>query len=201
MIVDQRISHLIGVLALPCGGSFWTPGPAPSRLAAEDARRGYVGQWRVDFALDSLREASKPGTGLKWVSPPATAPRVTGELEVLDSLLGRDGRTLAAALDIIFRALLGRPMSCFRPGSGLEVVEERGETILGFTPGAFDCGFSAKVRCSGNAVSGTWNEWSLAGPVATGRMWMYRLSPRPGGPQCTAPGKGGSSVTSTKANG
>ena len=46
--------------------------------------------------------------------------------------------------------------------------------FLWFTPRAFDCGFSGDARRQGDTLAGTWEEGSLAGPVARGRFRMWR---------------------------
>jgi hypothetical protein len=82
---------------------------------------------------------------------------------------------LSTILTIDFVPLLGRPMSCLRPGgSGLQVTEKDELVSFWFTPGAFDCGFSGTAHRIGDSLSGTWEETSIAGPVARGRFWMRR---------------------------
>ena len=89
-------------------------------------------------------------------------------------LAARPGRHPADyALD--FTPLLGRQVSCLGPDAGGIDVEEEGDSVfLWFTPRAFDCGFSGDARRQGDTLAGTWEEGSIAGPVARGRFRMWR---------------------------
>ena len=159
-----------------CGKPLWEPTPPATRLAVNDPNRAYVGQWQLDFSLDSLLSPlTGPAERAAWQRPSGAPESIVGTLKVSDSFVGRDRRYLATELQADFSPLLDRGMSCFRPGPGaLEIVTDRNGTVLGFTAGAFDCGFSGRISGAGDSLVGTWTEWSIAGPIASGPFRMRR---------------------------
>ena len=167
---------LLALLTVACGQPFWTPRPRAAHLSSEDPRRAYLGQWEIEFTLDSLIDpVASPVAKWRWSTRGDGPERIMGSLTVKDSLTGREGRFLRSNLDIDFVPLLGRSMSCFRSGPGaLDVSEDRGQTVLWFTPGAFDCGFSGRGELRSDSVVGAWSESSIAGPIATGHFQMRR---------------------------
>ncbi|HKW46108.1 MAG TPA: hypothetical protein VJN70_01630 [Gemmatimonadaceae bacterium] len=131
--------------------------PPPS-----DSQRTLVGDWTVEFRLDSLRTT---GT---W--SPASRQSAQGTLHLADS----DGQ-VRSSIQMDFRPLLGREMSCFVPRPTSTFISRAGEnTSLVFTPGAADCGFSASGKFYGDSLIGTWGETSFIGPVAAGQFRMVR---------------------------
>ena len=174
MIMSKRTFCLLGcLLTIGCGRPIATPGPSPGRLPAGDSRQAYLGEWRIEFALDSTRDLTSGSEA--WSPAPDASKRVVGRLQVRDSLGGAGYRTLASTLEIDFAALLGREMSCFTPAaSGVQVTEHNGQVSFWFTPHAYDCGFSASAPMSEGGLAGTWEEDSFVGPVASGRFWMRR---------------------------
>jgi hypothetical protein len=164
---------LCSLFTLGCGKPIRKPAPVPNHLQAGDFRQAYLGEWHIEFALDSTRDpAVRPEA---WTPAADTSAQVAGKLQVQDSLLGPDHRALAAIYEIDFGPLLGRPMSCLVPGaSGLQVAEKDGRVSLWFTPGAFDCGFSGWAPLGDDTLTGAWEETSIGGPVARGRFWIWR---------------------------
>ena len=127
--------------------------------------------WQIAFGLDSTRNLS-PGTP-RWLPARNPSKRVIGRLWLSDSAVGGGAR--AATLDIDFAPLLGRPMSCFSGrSSAVQVVETDGIAHLWFTPDAYDCGFSGQAKSRSDTMTGTWEETSFMGHVASGRFWMHR---------------------------
>jgi hypothetical protein len=169
---------LLGLTA--CGQPLVTPRPLPSRLAADDVRRNFVGHWRLEFRVDSVVGPPSSEAGRRWIAPPTTRP-AEGVLDVRDSLVEPRRQVLAAALELDFRGVLGRSMSCLDGIRGFTVTESGGWAWLGFMPEIFDCGLVARVaeadfRFVGDTVHGQWHERSIRGPVARGTFRMYRTS-------------------------
>ena len=170
------LGAFLSLLAAGCHQPLWTPRPLPAKLPAEDWRQKYVGRWRVEFALDSLRGAPSADSGAwVWRAAVDTSARALGHLTVRDSLLDRDGQTLASTLSIDFAPLLGRPVSCLSPNAaGVGITQVKANVLLWFTPGAFDCGLVAQAEPTDGELRGTWEEPSIAGPVASGHFSMHR---------------------------
>ena len=149
-----RLAALL--LAVACGRITLS---APS---GTESQRTLVGDWTVEFRLDSLRAAGQ------WSA--ASRQSIQGSLHLSDS----DG-VAASRIRVDFKPLLGRDMSCFDPLPTSTVITRAGEnTSLHFTPGAADCGFGASGRFFGDSLIGAWSETSFAGPIAMGRFRMVR---------------------------
>lgn len=127
-----------------------------------DSQRTLAGDWTLEFGLDSVRSSGQ------WS---ATSHRsIQGSLHLADS----DG-VVRSSIQLDFRPLLGREMSCFDPRPTSTAISQAGNnTSLHFTPGAADCGFSASGKFYGDSLVGTWSETSFIGPVAVGRFRMIR---------------------------
>ena len=172
----HRTSRLpVGALAflvvLGCGRAVGTAGTPP--LDPDDIRDSYLGDWQLEFALDSTREPGRKPN--EWSPATDSSARARGTVTVRDSLLDPEDTPLAADYALDFTPLLGRQVSCLGPEAGGIDVEEEGDSVfLWFTPRAFDCGFSGDARRQGDTLAGTWEEGSLAGPVARGRFRMWR---------------------------
>ena len=126
-----------------------------------------VGQWMIQFALDSIRQGSPEWTRFQR-SP------VHGTLRIDSVIVGRGWQRAMMTVD--FRPLLGRQMSCYAPGpQGLVVT--RADSMkwdVWFTPGAVDCGFEASAVEHGDTLRGVWTEGSYAGAIAAGGFEMVR---------------------------
>ena len=121
-----------------------------------NSQRSLAGDWTLEFRLDSVRTGS--------------AQSAQGVLHLADS----DG-VVRSSIQVDFRPLLGREMSCFDPRPTSTVIGHAGErTSLLFTPGAADCGFSASGMFYGDSLIGVWDETSFVGPVAAGSFRMIR---------------------------
>lgn len=126
------------------------------------SHRTLAGDWTLEFRLDSTR------SGGNWSS--ASHQSAQGTLH----LANPDG-VVRSSIQVDFRPLLGRDMSCFDPRPTSTAISRGGEnTILVFTPGAADCGFSASGKFYGDSMVGTWSETSFIGPVAVGQFRMIR---------------------------
>jgi hypothetical protein len=131
------------------------------RPTASDSQT-LAGDWTLEFQFDSLRSAGA------W--SPASQQATQGTLHLDDS----DGVT-HSSIQVDFKTLLGREMSCFDPRPTSTVISHSGEsTSLHFTPGAADCGLTAFGKFYGDSLVGTWEETSFIGPVALGRFRMIR---------------------------
>ena len=156
-----------------CASALPSSAPAPGRaLPANDWRRALVGQWTLEFRLDSVVSRDPGGSRLV----PGSLRTAEGRLQLTDVVADRVDM-LRSQIDISFDSLLGRAMSCFDPRPTQTAVTREGETIqLGFTPGVFDCGFGAAGTLLGDSLVGTWDETSFAGPAAVGHFRMIRVS-------------------------
>ena len=149
----------LGLLVTACAGSLATP--------SGDSRRGLVGDWTVEFRLDSVRSAGG------W--HPGSLATTSGTLRLIDSVSGRPN-VYRSSIQLSFDSLLGRPMSCFDPRPTTTVVEQNGDNAsVRFTPNAADCGFDASGTLRGDSLVGTWDESGFAGPQVMGRFRMTRV--------------------------
>jgi hypothetical protein len=126
-----------------------------------------VGQWTIQFALDSIRRPGPEWTRVK-VGP------VHGTLRIDSALVGRGWQRAMMTVD--FRPLLGRQMSCYAPGAQ-GVIVTRPDSMnwqIWFTPAAVDCGFDAWAVAHRDTLRGVWTETSFAGAIATGGFEMVR---------------------------
>jgi hypothetical protein len=147
--------------------------PTVQRVAmpVADWRRAWVGTWAIEFTLDRMRGG--PGGSEKWRLTPGK--RVSGVLVLADTLTGRDTALVVAHMNVDFRPMLGRPMSCLSADTQAVSLDRTGERVmLRFTPGAFDCGFGGDLKLLAREASGAWTEDSFAGPIATGQIRMTR---------------------------
>jgi hypothetical protein len=162
---------VVALFGLGCGRAVGTGGPPP--LDPDDTRSSYLGEWRLEFALDSTRQPGRKPN--EWSPARDSSARARGTVTVRDSLLDPEDTPLAADYALDFTPLLGRQISCLSPDAGgIDVEEEADSVSLWFTPRAFDCGFLGDARRQGDTLAGTWEETSLAGPVARGRFRMWR---------------------------
>ena len=128
-----------------------------------ESQRTLAGDWSIEFRLDSTR-----GTGV-W--SPTSDSSIQGTLH----LAGNDG-VVRSTIEVDFKPLLGRDMSCFDPRPTSTVITHAIEsTSLHFTPEAADCGFGASGKFYGDSLVGTWSETSFIGPVAVGAFRMLRV--------------------------
>jgi hypothetical protein len=126
-----------------------------------------VGQWSIQFALDSTRQGGSGWTRMQ-VAP------VAGTLRIDSAIVGRGWQRALMTVD--FRPLLGRPMSCYTPGAQ-GVIVTRPDSLkwqIWFTPATVDCGFDAWAVARGDTLRGVWTETSFAGAIATGGFEMAR---------------------------
>ena len=157
------MTHRLPILALltiaACAGTLATP--------SSDTSRGLLGEWTVEFRLDSVRSTGS------W--RPASFATTRGTLRLIDSLSDQP-RVYRSAIQLSFDTLLGRPMSCFDPRPTTTVVDRSGsQVMLRFTPNGADCGFGASGSMAGDSIIGTWDESGFAGPQVMGRFRMVRL--------------------------
>jgi hypothetical protein len=170
-MITRTCWALILLLNAACGRRGPAPEPSPRPSPTANSRLAYVGAWRIEFALDSIRHL---GAGsARWIPAQDTSKRIVGRLQMTDSLIGAGA--LASTFEIDFTPLLGRQISCFTSGaSGIQVAETHGLTSFWFTPHAYDCGFSGWAEPRGDTLAGIWEEASFVGPVASGRFRMWR---------------------------
>lgn len=156
-----------------CTSALPSSAPSPGHaLPANDWRRALVGQWILEFRLDSV--ANRDAGGPRLI--PGSLRTTEGHLQ-LTEVVADQVDVLRSRIDISFDSLLGRSVSCFDPRPTRTAVTREGEAIrFGFTPGVFDCGFGAVGTLLGDTLVGTWDETSFAGPVAVGRFRMIRVS-------------------------
>lgn len=161
MIAIMRLEVALSSLlfSTACAGSLATP--------SSDTPSGLLGNWSVEFRLDSVRSA---GT---W--RPGSFETTRGTLRLIDSLSDKPS-VYRSTIQLSFDTLLGRPMSCFDPRPTTTVVDRSGSQVtLRFTPNGADCGFGASGTVSGDSIVGTWDESGFAGPQVMGRFRMVRL--------------------------
>ena len=136
--LHHRTSRLaVGALAflvvLGCGRAVGTAGTPP--LDSDDTRDAYLGDWQLEFALDSTREPGRKPN--EWSPATDSSARARGTVTVRDSLLDPEDTPLAADYTLDFTPLLGRQVSCLGPDAGGIDVEEEGDSVfLWFTPRA-----------------------------------------------------------------
>jgi hypothetical protein len=169
----MRFSSILLISLAACAPSTQSSAPVPASgdvIPSTDWRRALVGDWNVEFRLDSVR--TREGSTARWTAGSLRTAR--GRLRLTDSAGARPG-ILQSSLAVDFASLLGRPMSCFDPPPTATAVEHDGDVVsLRFTPNAYDCGFSASGALRGDSLVGTWDETSFAGPVVMGRFRMRR---------------------------
>jgi hypothetical protein len=164
IVAPVRLAVILGALA--CASTLT---PAGASLDA-NWPQSMIGEWNVDFRLDSLR--SREGGTAHWT--PASFATTRGALRLIDASTAGSG-TFRSSIQINFGSLLGRPMSCFDPPPTQTAIEREGDTVrLQFTPGVADCGLSAYATIRGDSLVGTWEETSFAGPTVLGRFRMTR---------------------------
>ena len=106
----------------------------------------------------------------------ASGAWVSGTLQLKDTLVEDYATGLRATVDVDFTPVLGRQVSCFRPGQGVVGVELLANDVtLRLTPGAADCGFTAGGWLRGDSVVGKWYEDAYVGYPTTGRFRMLRI--------------------------
>ena len=128
-----------------------------------------AGRWEIVFALDSQLASRDEDPLIRWRRAPDSAV-VLGTLE-----LTGDSARLRGNMSVDFTSLLGRQMSCYQPGEReISTAWDSDIVVIGFTPGAADCGFGAKGVVAGDTVRGFWSETSFLGPMAAGRFLMRR---------------------------
>jgi len=127
-------------------------------------------------------------------STPHTADSVTGVLELrpatpVDSALLQHfpqmyPDKLVGRVRVDFTPILGRQVSCLSESSLPPTLSLAApdSIVVGFTPGAADCGLWATGRIRGDVVNGAWLEPTFAGPGLGGRFRMVRTSAPPVGP-------------------
>jgi hypothetical protein len=170
--VPLGMAALFSAALAACAGTMPSPSaPSDVVLDSSDWRRALIGEWTVEFRLDSVRVLD--GSGQRWQ---AGSLRTTeGTLRLSAGATNGTG-VLASSLEVDFNSLLGRPMSCFDPRPTRTYVDRTDDTIvLNFTPNAADCGFSASGRPEGDSLVGRWDETSFAGPSVMGRFRMRRV--------------------------
>ena len=169
----RRVSSVLSFLLFACARNAPAPPSADNTvLPSTDWRRSLVGDWIVEFRLDSVRV--REGSATRW--RPASFATATGTLRLSDSTAGSKQGLLRSRLQIQFDSLLGRPMSCFDPPSTATDVEREGDSVtLRFTPTAADCGFSAYGKLAVDSLVGSWDETSFVGPTVMGRFRMIRI--------------------------
>jgi hypothetical protein len=166
------IATLFSISLVACAGTMPAPSaPSDVVLDSPDWRRALIGEWTVEFRLDSVRVLD--GSGQRWQA--GSFRTVQGTLRLSTGATnGSNG--LASSLAIDFNSLLGRPMSCFDPRPTRTNVDRTDDTILlHFTPNAADCGFSASGRPEGDSLVGSWDETSFTGPTVMGHFRMRRV--------------------------
>lgn len=160
---------------LGCLGSGLTGTAATAQQAPE--RPDLHGIWRIQFILDSLPFWDTSAT------PPRARVLTTFQDSVVIGVLvvypDSSGHRLPFRTEFAadFRPVLGRPMSCYRPGTGvLDARRRDGAVWLDFGPRSFDCGLVAVGQLVGDTLRGRWYEDKPAG--ARGRVEMVRLRDR-----------------------
>lgn len=173
MIRGALASSLLLLALIGCNKEFYSIRPdAAVPLSDDDARRGLIGHWKVEFRVDSLRKGPN-----RWGPPLDTDARAAGTLELRDTLATphHPVRGLRANLDVDFTPILQRQVSCYEPGLRVIQVEQHDKDVaMWFTPGAADCGFGANGRFYGDSLIGGWSETSFAGPIVEGQFRMVR---------------------------
>ena len=136
--------------------------PTLPDLDVTEPPESLVGDWNIEFTLDSARGGTRD-----WA--PGRVPPVRGTLRI-------GAGAHQATMDVDFGPLLGRQMSCYEPGPRDIVITpaDSGRIQIGFTPAAADCGFGAAFHRSGDTLHGTWSETSFIGSVAEGAVRMTR---------------------------
>jgi hypothetical protein len=174
MLLDSltmRLAKLpLFVLAVAgCAGQSASPATRPSDAEVASDLRALVGDWTVEFRVDSVR---KVGASSVWSA--GSYRSTLGTLRLSDSTIG-NGNVVRSTIRVEFDSLLGRPMSCYEPRPTTTGVERDGDNVrLRFTPSGFDCGFGAAGVLVGDSVVGTWDESGFAGPMVMGRFRMLR---------------------------
>ena len=154
-----NVAILSSVSIAACAGGLAT--------ASTDVSRGLLGDWTVEFRLDSVRSTGH------W--QPGSFATTRGTLRLTDSLSGQ-ANWYRSTIQLSFDSLLGRPMSCFDPRPTATVVDRSGEQVmLRFTPNGADCGFGASGILRGDSLVGSWDETGFAGPQVMGRFRMVRV--------------------------
>jgi hypothetical protein len=147
------------------------PEPADDVRTTAEWRRALIGEWTVEFRVDSMRVFD--GSTARWRTG---VNRTTTGMLRFTGIRSSDTTYLTSSFDIDFTSVLGRPMSCFDPRPTLTQVNRDQELIrLWFTPGAADCGFSGFGTLKGDSLIGAWDETSFAGSMAMGRVRMHRV--------------------------
>ena len=142
---------------------------APVSEPVTPSAHSLAGRWEVVFALDSQLASRDEDPLLRWRRAPDSTV-VLGTLE-----LAGDSVRLHGTMAVDFTSLLGRQMSCYQPGAReISTAWDSDVVVIGFTPGAADCGFGAKGVVTGDTVRGFWSETSFIGPTAAGRFLMRR---------------------------
>lgn len=142
---------------------------APASEPVAPSAHSLAGRWEIVFALDSQLASRDEDPLLRWRRAPDSTV-VLGTLE-----LAGDSVRLHGNMAVDFTSLLGRQMSCYQPGAReISTAWDSDVVVIGFTPGAADCGFGAKGVVAGDTVRGFWSETSFIGPTAAGRFLMRR---------------------------
>jgi len=153
----QAATFIALVLAASCSDAASTV-PLRGRLTAVDV----AGTWNIAFRLDSA-----------LLRPPAV-----GSLVVSDQYDPLHTEYLTAALQVDFRPLLGRQVSCLYPlQASLVQPRDSGVAYFWFTPQAADCGLYAVGRFDRQEFHGEWGEPSATSQLlshGTFRMWRQR---------------------------
>ena len=150
---------------------------AQGSVALTAIRRGFVGQWDITLTLDSVM-LRDPADIRKIKYAKGSGDSTRGRLTIVDSIVSPSLQVFASTLDLRFDVLLGRAMSCYRPGDQKETgitALMTGSYQIRFTPRNGDCGFYAVVEASDdNTLVGKWAEGARQGKPAFGRITMRR---------------------------
>ena len=156
------LPRLLWLLVLSsCGRPLWTPPPpTPTPIGQNDRRASLVGNWHIEFRIDSSRYRA---------FDPAVVFQGTIVLSDTIILHGPDGLTGAADISL--------PVSCFHAGAAVFPVSLRRDSVtIDFTPNAYDCGLWAIGRLSADTIIGRWYKPAFAGSASAGRFRMVRHS-------------------------
>src|SRR5262245_22858050 len=95
---------LLAILLVSCNTPFWTPPPpTPVPLRPRDHRTRVVGTWVIQFQLDST-------LGHPVTTP---APIVQAIVTLKDTIMRNGKEGLLGNLQVDFRPMLGRQITCF----------------------------------------------------------------------------------------
>ena len=136
------LSAVASLLLCARSGVGQTSGSAPSVLR---------GQWRVEFALDSMPSTSRRGQGMLDV----------GE---------------RAELHLDLPAVVGDPLECYDARTQpvqIRAARDSLEFILSRTTS--DCDVSAIGQLRGDSVTGTWTVFGFEGTLSVGHFRMQHV--------------------------